>query len=212
MSKRTGFPTCFHSGSFKLRGPIAILFLQPRPPLTGVSWALRARNPERVSKESPGAFGPGVPEVSETVSKQSPESQDRLFRDSEDCFETVSDTFWSSGPEGPRRLFGDSFGIPGPEGPGDSCKGWAGLQYFSYRAILSAIVSQNDFVLVFLGYRTSIARYVAKWGIALICLCKKRHQAGVSHPVGGLLGWLRKYRAIGGIAAILSQYRAIWGH
>ena len=58
----------------------------------------------------------------------------------------------------------------------------------------------------FLGYRTSIARYVAKWGIALICLCKKRHQRGVSHPVGGLLGWLRKYRAIGGIAAIVSQY------
>ena len=56
------------------------------------------------------------------------------------------------------------------------------------------------FVLVFLGYRTSIARYVAKWGIALICLCKTRHQEGVSHPVGGLLGWLRKYRAIGGIA------------
>ena len=85
-------------------------------------------------------------------------------------------------------------------------------RYFSYRAILSAIVSQNCFVLVFLGYRTSIARYVAKWGIALICLCKRRHQGGVSHPVGGLLGWPRKYRAIGGIAAILSQYRAIWGH
>ena len=53
---------------------------------------------------------------------------------------------------------------------------------------------------------------VAKWGIALICLCKTRHQGGVSHPVGELLEWLRKYRAIGGIAAILSQYRAIWGH
>ena len=41
-------------------------------------------------------------------------------------------------------------------------------RYFSYRTILVAIVSQNDFVLVLLGYRTSIARYVAKWGIALI--------------------------------------------
>ena len=87
-------------------------------------------------------------------------------------------------------------------------------RYFSYRAILSAIVSQNFFVLVFLGYRTSIARYVAKWGIALMCLCSKRRRqgGGVSHPVGGLLGWPRKYRAIGDIAAILSQYRAIWGH
>ena len=48
-----------------------------------------------------------------------------------------------------------------------------------------------------------------KWGITLICLCKRRHQGGVSHAVGGLLRWPRKYRAIGGIAAILSQYRAI---
>ena len=68
---------------------------------------------------------------------------------------------------------------------------------------LSAIVSQNLFVLVFLGYRTSIARYVTKWGIALI---KQGPQRGASHPYGGLLGWLGKYRAIGGIAAIASQY------
>ena len=35
--------------------------LQPRPPLTGVSRALWAQNPERVSKESPGAFQPRGP-------------------------------------------------------------------------------------------------------------------------------------------------------
>ena len=101
-------------------------------------------NPARPLQESPGPSGPGIPKespkslpgpsgprvqkVSETVSKQSPESQNRLFRDSGDCFETVSDAFWTPGPEGPGRLFGDSFGIPGPEGPGDSCKGRAGLQ------------------------------------------------------------------------------------
>ena len=45
-------------------------------------------------------------------------------------------------------------------------------RYFSYRAILVAIVSQNSFVLVFVGYRIIIARYVAKWGIAQMCLCK----------------------------------------
>ena len=45
-------------------------------------------------------------------------------------------------------------------------------RYFSYRAILVAIVSQNFSVLVFMGYRTTIARYVAKWGIAQMCLCK----------------------------------------
>ena len=67
-------------------------------------------------------------------------------------------------------------------------------------------------VFVFLGYRTSIARYVSKWGIALICLCNTKHQGGISHPVGGLLGRLRKYRTIEAIATIVSQYRAIWGH
>ena len=51
-------------------------------------------------------------------------------------------------------------------------------RYFSYRAILVAIVSQNFFVLIFVGYRTIIAQYVAKWGIARMCLCKTKYQAG----------------------------------
>ena len=85
-------------------------------------------------------------------------------------------------------------------------------RYFSYRAILVAIVSQNSFVLVFMGYRTLIARYVAKWGIAQMCLCETKYQGGVSHQLGGLLTSLEKYRAMWGIAAIVSQYRAIWGH
>ena len=38
-------------------------------------------------------------------------------------------------------------------------------RYFSYRARLVAIVSQNYFVLVIMGYRTIVTRYVAKWGI-----------------------------------------------
>ena len=85
-------------------------------------------------------------------------------------------------------------------------------RYFSYRAILVAIVSQNCFVLVFMGYHTIIARYVAKWGIARMCLCKIKYQGGVSHHFGVVLTSLQKYRAIWGIAAIVSQYRAIWGH
>ena len=47
-------------------------------------------------------------------------------------------------------------------------------RYLSYRATLVAIVLQNLFVLVLMGYRTIIARYVAKWGIA---------QAGVKSPL-----------------------------
>ena len=64
----------------------------------------------------------------------------------------------------------------------------------------------------FVGYRTIIARYVAKWGIAQMCLRKIKSQGG-----GGIAPFWgsanlpeKKYRAIWGIAAIVSQYRAIW--
>ena len=108
----------------------------------------------------------------------------------------------------------------GPRTWNASAKGWEDLisleaqqRYLLYRAILVAIVSQNFFALVFVGYRTIIARYVAKWGIAQMCLCKIECQGGgVSHSFGGVLTSLKKYRAIWGIAAIVSQYRAIWGH
>ena len=49
----------------------------------------------------------------------------------------------------------------------------------------SRIVSQNSFVLVFVGYRTIIARYVAKWGIAQMCLCEIKYQGGGIAPFGG---------------------------
>ena len=47
-------------------------------------------------------------------------------------------------------------------------------RYFAYRAILVAIVSQNSIVLVFVRYHTIIARYVAKWGIAQVCLSETK--------------------------------------
>ena len=43
----------------------------------------------------------------------------------------------------------------------------------------------------FMGYRTIIARYVAKWGIARMCPCKIRYQWGVSHHFGGVLASLK---------------------
>ena len=49
---------------------------------------------------------------------------------------------------------------------------------------IAAIVSQNSFVRLLLGYRASIARYVAEWGIALICLCRTKHKGGYSTPLG----------------------------
>ena len=98
-------------------------------------------NPGPALQESPGPSGPGIPKESPKslgsprgpksvrnslkavsgVSKQSILRPRRLFLD---CFEH----FLDPGPEGRGRLFGDSFGIPGPEGPGDSCKGRPGLQ------------------------------------------------------------------------------------
>ena len=37
-----------------------------------------------------------------------------------------------------------------------------------------------------MGYRTIVARYVAKWGIAQMCLCEAKYKGGgVSHHFGG---------------------------
>ena len=44
----------------------------------------------------------------------------------------------------------------------------------------------------FCGYRTIIARYVAKWGIAQKCLYETKYQGGVSHHFGGVLTSLKK--------------------
>ena len=103
----------------------------------------QACNPDRPLQKSPGPKGPGIPKESpkslrpsgrgvqkgvrnslETVSGVSKQSTLRLRRLFRDCF----GHFWTPGPEGSGRLFGDSFRIPGPLGPGDSCKGWPGLQ------------------------------------------------------------------------------------
>ena len=48
-------------------------------------------------------------------------------------------------------------------------------RYLSYRAMLVAIVLQNSFVLVHMGYHTIIARYVAKWGIEQTCGCNRTY-------------------------------------
>ena len=82
----------------------------------------------------------------------------------------------------------------------------------SYRAMLIATVSQNSSVLVFVWYRTIIARCVATWGIAEMCLFETRYQWGVSHHNWGAQAFLETSREIWCIATIVSQYRAIWGH
>ena len=58
-------------------------------------------------------------------------------------------------------------------------------RYFSYRAILVAIVSQIFSCLFLVGYRTIIARYVAKGGIAQMCLCETKYPRGGIAPFWG---------------------------
>ena len=59
-------------------------------------------------------------------------------------------------------------------------------RYFSYRAVLVAIVSHNSFVFVFMGYRTILARYVAKWGYRIdVPLRETKYQRGGYRTVLG---------------------------
>ena len=108
------------------------LELGSRPPLRGVSRALRARNPQRVSERvSRGLLAPG--------SKKCPRQSRKSLRSlKKDCFETPETLlrlfrtlFGPWGRKAPGDSFGDSLGIPGPKGPGESSKGRAGSQALS---------------------------------------------------------------------------------
>ena len=73
--------------------------------------------------------------------------------------------------------------------------------------------SKNLFILPGIFSPEILVRYVAKWGIAQMCLCRTKYQGEASHHFEGVVTSLKRYRAIWGIAAaIVSQYRAIWGH
>ena len=51
--------------------------------------------------------------------------------------------------------------------------------------MLVAIVSRNVLLLVFVRYHAVVVLYVAKWGIAQMCLCKPKYQGGASHNLSG---------------------------
>ena len=61
------------------------------------------------------------------------------------------------------------------------------------------------------GYRTIVVRYVAKWGIAQICLCEIKCQEGY-RTIWGSASLPKTVSGGMGIAIIVSQCRAIWGH
>ena len=77
--------------------------------------------------------GPGTPKslkkVSGTVREVSGESPESVWRVFLDCPRDFLETFWGPGAGGPGRHFRDFFGISGPEGPRDLCKGRAGSQF-----------------------------------------------------------------------------------
>ena len=104
------------------------------------------------------------------------------FRESTYC--ASQEVFGRVTPDG-----GGSPPIPGNDGKKRGAGTLQNLEaqqrYFPYRAIPVAIISQNSFVLVFMGCRTIIARYVAKWGIAQVCLCDAKYQGGGIAPFWG---------------------------
>ena len=69
---------------------------------------------------------------------------------------------------------------------------------FRIARVVVAIVSQNCFVFLFVVYRTIIARYVAKQGIAQMCLCKTKDQGGGYRTIlGELLNSLKRLARYG---------------
>ena len=108
LSKSIGVGRRFNSPEFGQR--FYLLTYDPARPLTGVSRALRARNPKKSPRVSRALPAPG--------SKKCPkQSQNNLRSLERDCFEAPD---W--------RLSRRLFGVPGPKGLGDSCKGRAGSQ------------------------------------------------------------------------------------
>ena len=83
-------------------------------------------------------------------------------------------------------------------------------QHFSYRAMLSAIAQLHRALLPWVShkYGTICCRMGYRTDMSVQNKTPKRWP----RTCWGLLGWPRKYHAMGGIAAILSQYRAMRGH
>ena len=99
---------CLSSKSFVLR---------TLPRATGVSRALRARNPKKSEKSLLGPLAPGSQKVSKKSRTDIFEIFSRLFGLFRDFFQT----FWGPQGGGPGKLFSDFLSFLGPEGPRDFC-------------------------------------------------------------------------------------------
>ena len=95
--------------------------------------------PKKSRKCLPGPRDPKKsPESPGTLQKHSPDTFRRLSGDFPDCPRDFLETFWGPGAGGPGRHFRDFFGISGPKGPGDLCKGLAGSQALGPQGIFAA--------------------------------------------------------------------------
>ena len=93
--------------------------LQSPWPLTGVIRALGARNTRKGRKKVLGASRPrGQKRLTKSRKKVKNESKTTCLR----LFQPFS-TFFDPGAERPRELSSDFWGISGPKGPNDPCKG-----------------------------------------------------------------------------------------
>ena len=97
-----------------------------------------------------------------------------------------------------------------PAKPRPELRGPAAILFISRDTCSDSIAKL--FRACFMGYRTIIARYVAKRVSHRCAFVKLSNNGGYRTIFGGVPTSLKKYRAIWGIAAIVSQYREIWGH
>ena len=139
---------------------------EPARPLQG---SLGAEGPEMPKKSrkclenvSKMSSGPGTPtslqKVSGTVRKDSFDTFRRLSGDFPDRSRDFLETFRGPGAGGPGRHFRDFFGISGPKGPRDLCKGRAGSQPFTLQGRNN--LKDVHFVRAFLGLLPSESKWL----------------------------------------------------
>ena len=103
-------------------GPIGDLICEPSRELQESLGPSGPEIPKKSEKSLPGPEAPGPQKVWKKSRKSPEQTFSRLFPDFSDFFKTLSRLF------GAGRLFSDSFGISGPEGPRDSCSSREGSQ------------------------------------------------------------------------------------
>ena len=113
---------------------LQLFYWEPARPFQRSLGPFGPEMPKRSRKCLPGPPAPESRKVSKKSREQSGKSPESLRRVSKESFQTVPETFW--------RHFRDLFGISGPKGPRDLCKGRAGSQFlYQLQRLTSKIIS-----------------------------------------------------------------------